>query len=68
MRNKETFILSLWVKEGKRIVLRGMLQNVKNGERQPFANTKQLLALLRAGYQQSGTISNENDVIARRDD
>ncbi len=62
MRSKETFILSLWVEEGETTVLRGLLQNVKSGEKQTFADTEQLLALLRASLQQLRTITVENEV------
>ncbi len=62
MRSKETFILSLWVEEGETAVLRGLLQNVKSGEKQAFSGAEQLLALLRANLQQLRTITGENAV------
>ncbi len=67
MRSKETFILSLWVEEGETTVLRGLLQNVKSGEKQTFGDTEQLLALLRAKLQLLRTIKGENEVAERRD-
>ncbi len=66
MRSKETFILSLWVEEGETTVLRGLLQNVKSGEKQAFADAEQLLALLRANLQLLRTIIDENEVAERR--
>ncbi len=65
MRSKETFILSLWIEEGETIVLRGLLQNVKSGEKQPFSDAEQLLALLRTSLQQLRTITGENEVAER---
>ncbi len=65
MRSKETFILSLWIEEGETTVLRGLLQNVKKGEKQPFSDAEQLLALLRTSLQQLRTITGENEVAER---
>jgi hypothetical protein len=67
MRSKETFVLSLWIEEGEKAVLRGLLQNVKSGEKQPFADAEQLLALLKAWLLQEGAIPNENEAVQRRD-
>ncbi len=68
MHSKETFILSLWIEAGETTVLRGLLQCVSSGERQPFADAEQLLALLKASLQQTGTITDENEVIEGRDE
>ncbi len=66
MRSKETFILSLWVDEGDTTVLRGLLQNVKSGEKQPFSDAEQLLALLKENLLQIRTITDEDEVAKRR--
>ncbi len=66
MRSKETFILSLWIEEGEITVLRGLLQNIKSGEKQSFAGAEQLLALLRANLRQLKAITDGNEVAGKR--
>ncbi len=66
MRTKETYILSLWVEEGETTILRGLIQNVKSGEKQAFADSEQLLTLLRTSLQQIITITSENEATEKR--
>ena len=66
MRSKETYILSLWFEEGEQTSLRGLLQSVKTGEKQPFSNVEQLLALLKAVLKQAESIPDEKEVVEER--
>ncbi len=68
MRNKQTFILSLWIEEGETTVLRGLLQSIKSGDKQAFASVEELLALLNAGLQETEETADENKAVAQDGD
>ena len=63
MRSKKTFILSFWVEEGEAEILRGMLQNVKSGEKQTFATVDELLALIRDRLQRIDVAPQESEIV-----